>query len=278
MDVDEALGSCGGAARWKRLEPLVTRRGLSAAVRSGAVLNPAEGLYHLPGCARDVIAAAAVSGVRSCHSAAAAYGLDLIDPPAKPHVTARKGSRAEWRSAIVHRRTVRELDGCTDLQTTLLDCLTCLDRRFALVPVDSALRRGHLTTDDLEEMLDRLPRNDRRRSLLSMADPECGSPLETVGRVDLRDEGFAPLTQQVLEPAGRVDFLIAGWLIVELDGYETHATIGQFREDRRRSAELARHGMVCLRFTYDQVLRQREWFLATVRDTLRAGRPSAKSA
>jgi len=65
-------------------------------------------------------------------------------------------------------------------------------RRFALVPLDSALRLGRLSVDDLEEMIDRLPRNDRRRNLL-----------ETVGRVDLLDAGFSLQTQETVLPARR---------------------------------------------------------------------------
>lgn len=247
----------------------MTRRALAAAVAAGDLLRPAPGLYHVAGCPADVLAAVAVSGVRSCHSAATAWGLDLIDPPSAPHVTARRGSRAAWRGAVVHRRDVVDLDGCTDLATTLLDCLTCLPRRTALVPTDHALRSGRLSVEELGE----LRHNDPRWSLLGMADPECGSPLETVGRVDLLDEGFPVTTQQSFTRVGRVDFVIAGWLVVELDGFESHSSIGQFGEDRRRSVELSREGYVVLRFTYDTVLRHRDWFIASVRDTLRAGRP-----
>jgi very-short-patch-repair endonuclease len=70
-----------------------------------------------------------------------------------------------------------------------------------------------------------------------------------------------------------VDLLIDGWLVVELDGYETHGRIGQFAEDRRRDAELAAQGMVSLRFTFDQVVRNRSWFVQTVRATWTRGRP-----
>lgn len=273
MDPVDAVSRCGGAARFARLEPLVTRRSLQAAVTTGDLQRPAPGLYHLPGCPADVLAAAAVSGVRSCHSAASAWGLDLVDPPLTPHVTARRGSRSTFGRAVVHRRDVTELDGCTDLATTLLDCLRCLPRRFALVPVDHALRRGLVSPAELDDLRASLPRGDSRRALLGLADPRSGSALETVGRVDLLDEGFRVQTQQVLAPAGRVDFLIDGWLVVELDGYETHGRIGQFAEDRRRDAELAGQGLVSLRFTFDQVVRNRPWFLQTVRATWEQGPP-----
>jgi very-short-patch-repair endonuclease len=103
-----------------------------------------------------------------------------------------------------------------------------------------------VTLEDLHLRAKQLNRNDPRRPLVLLADPESGSALETVGRIDLLDEGYSLKTQQVREPAGRVDFLIVprkrevppGWLVVELDGYAFHASPAQFAEDRRRDAEL----------------------------------------
>ncbi|WP_369070283.1 DUF559 domain-containing protein [Kineococcus terrestris] len=271
MDALTALTECGGAARFARLERLVARRELAAAVRRGEVLRPAPGLYALPGCPADVLAATAVGGVRSCHTAATALGLDLVDPLGAPHVTARPGTRAVRAGAVVHRRDVADLDGCTDVLTTCLDCLRCLPRRTALVPVDSALRRGLLDVDDLLAAASRLNRRDPRRGLLRMADPASGSALETVARVDLLDEGYAVRTQRVLEPAGRVDLVVDGWLVVEVDGFAFHSSAGQRREDLRRDAELTRLGHVVLRFDWRQVVHQRSWWLGVVRDTHAAG-------
>jgi very-short-patch-repair endonuclease len=271
MDAVDALSSCGGAARQARLKHLVPRRALAAAVRAGEVLTPGKGLYSLPDCPRDVLAAAAVSGVRSCQSAAAAYGLDLVEPPVEPHVTTRRGSKQEWPRTVVHHRDVVDLEGLTDPLTTVLDCLTCLPRRCALAPADSALRRGLLTVEDLELAAKGMNRSDPRRALLARADPECGSALESVARMDLLDEGYDLRTQEFLSPAGRVDFLIDDWLVVEVDGYEYHAGRGPFAEDRRRDAELERRGFVVLRFTWAQILHDREWYLAVVQDTWARG-------
>jgi very-short-patch-repair endonuclease len=273
VDPVDAVAQCGGAARWARLSRRVPRRALASAVSAGELLSPGPGLYVLPGCPADVLAAAAVSGVRSCHSAAQALGLDLIGPPRRPHVTTRRGSRTTWPGAEVHHRDVVDLDGLTDPLTTVLDCLRCLPRRVALVPLDCALRRGLVSLEDLSVAAKSWNRRDPRRNLLRWADPDCGSALETVARVDLAGEGYALQTQQVREPAGRVDFLVDGWLVVEVDGFAFHADRVQFAEDRRRDAELARRGFVVLRFTFEQVLNRREWWLGVVRDVHERGRP-----
>ncbi|WP_380158896.1 DUF559 domain-containing protein [Kineococcus sp. R86509] len=266
MDADAAVGRCGGAARWDRLRHLTTADRLRTAVRRGVLRRPLPGLYALPGCPADVLAAAAVRGVRSCHTAATALGLAVVDAPPVPHVTAGRGSTTVWRAALVHRRDVTDLDGCTDVLTTVLDCLRCLPRRTALVPLDAALAAGRVSWEDLDLAAKGMNRNDDRRKLLAMADEKSGSPLESIGRYDLLEAGYSLQTQVVLDPAGRVDFLIDDWLVVELDGRRTHDDPVQFAEDRRRDAELTRRGFVVLRFTWTAVVRRREWWLQVVAD------------
>lgn len=91
--------------------------------------------------------------------------------------------------------------------------------------------------------------------------------------MDLLDEGYSLCTQRVLEPAGRTDFVIDGWLVVEVDGFTFHVGRGRRDEDLRRDAELRRLGFGVLRFSWDQVVRQREWWLEIVRAVHSAGRP-----
>jgi very-short-patch-repair endonuclease len=275
MDPLEALHECGGAARFECLRPKTSRRALRSAVAVGDVVRAARGVYATRDAHPDLVAAVALGGVRSCHTAAAALGLDLVDPPSRPHVTSPPGSRGTWPGTVVHRRKVRDLDGCTDPLTTVLDCLRCLPRRFALVPLDHALRRGLVTVTELQEAAARMNRNDPRRELVAMADPECGSALESVARVDLLDEGYHLRSQQVLEPAGRTDFVVDDWLVVEVDGFTFHSARERRDDDLRRDAELRRRGFVVLRFSWSQVVRQREWWLGVVRDVHTAGRPAA---
>lgn len=277
VDAVAAVESCGGAARAGRLRPLVPQRRLTAAVAAGELVRPRPGVYALPTCPPDLLAATALSGVRSCHSAAAALGLDVVGAPGRPHVTVPRGSSTTWPGVVVHRRDVVDLDGCTDPLTTVLDCLRCLPRRAALVPVDAALRQGLVSLQDLHRSAASMNRNDARRRLLPLVDPLSDSALESVARVDLHDEGFSFRTQRVREPAGRVDFLLQDWLVVEADGYEFHGGRAPFEEDRRRDAELARQGFVVLRFTFTQIVHHREWWLSVVRDTLALGPPAGRA-
>ncbi|MEZ0494383.1 hypothetical protein AB2L28_19270 [Kineococcus sp. TBRC 1896] len=107
---------------------------------------------------------------------------------------------------------MRDLDGCTDPLTTVLDCLRCLPPRFAL--------------EELQAAAAAMNRNDPRRRLVVWVDPECGSALESVARYDLLD------------------------------------------------VELRRLGLQVLRFSWEQVVRQRERWLRAVRDVHAQGRPA----
>ena len=53
-------------------------------------------------------------------------------------------------------------------------------------------------------------------------------------------------------------------VVVELHGYEWHKTRNAFEQDRRRDAQLARHGIRVLRFSWRQVTRQPELVAETV--------------
>jgi hypothetical protein len=66
-----------------------------------------------------------------------------------------------------------------------------------------------------------------------------------------------------------IDFAYPLLLIgIETDGYEPHASRGQWELDRRRDAALALLGWLILRFSYNDILRRREYVLATLAEAL----------
>ncbi|GAB7192369.1 hypothetical protein NUM3379_30780 [Kineococcus sp. NUM-3379] len=269
----QALQRLGGAARWSGLRGHVARGTLLAAVDRGDVLRPARGLYALPSCPPGRLAAVAAGGVVSCASAALAHGLDVVRTPGRVHVTAPRGSRLVWRGTVVHRRTVRDDGGRTDVLTTVLDCLRCLPPGEGIAVADSALRLGLLSRDDLVGAAGALGAGDARRDLLAATDPASGSCLESLTRWALVRDGFAVRSQVHVPDVGRVDLLVDDWLVVETDGFGFHADRASFRTDRRRDAELTRRGFVVLRFGFEDVVHRPDSLLAVVRDTHVRGRP-----
>jgi very-short-patch-repair endonuclease len=92
------------------------------------------------------------------------------------------------------------------------------------------------------------------------------------------DAGIHAEIQVVLAGIGRVDLLIDGWLIVEVDGAQ-HADPAQMRRDRARDAAAVRLGFRTVRLTYPDVVHSWPRSLATIRAALADGAPvGARSA
>jgi very-short-patch-repair endonuclease len=68
-----------------------------------------------------------------------------------------------------------------------------------------------------------------------------------------------------------VDFVIAGWLVVEADGYSYHSGRPEYRKDRNRANRLAELGMVLLRFTWEDLKFGPGRVLAQIARVLEAG-------
>lgn len=272
MDPVTALQQLGGAARAGDLRH-VARGTLLLAVRRGEVERPARGVFALPGCDRAHLAAVGVNGALTCGSAAGVLGLDLLQPSSTVHVRTGRGTELDWPRTLVHRRGVDRGERVVDALTAILDSASCLSLPDAVAMADSALRRRHLTQEDLDAAVAGMPAHDPRVRLVRATDDRSDSLLESVVRVELRQRGLSVGVQVLHDGVGRVDLLVDGWLVVELDGFAFHAGRGSYREDRRRDVELARQGRVVLRFTYEDVVRRRAWLVDAVVEVLALGRP-----
>jgi very-short-patch-repair endonuclease len=156
------------------------------------------------------------------------------------------------------------------LTTVLHDCAVCLPTEEAVAIIDSALVTGRI--QDLGQVVSAGPHESAVRRVVALVDPAAQSVLESVARVSLLLDGVRDLVSQVrIDRVGWVDLVVAGWLVIDLDGWAYHRDA--FHEDRRRDAELTRRGYVVLRFTYADLVSRRAWFLATVRETLDRGHP-----
>jgi very-short-patch-repair endonuclease len=72
--------------------------------------------------------------------------------------------------------------------------------------------------------------------------------------------------QVAIDGVGKVDFVVDGWLIIEADGKENHATSERRHKDLVRDAAASRLGYETLRFDYAQIIH--EW--QTVRQAILA--------
>jgi very-short-patch-repair endonuclease len=165
---------------------------------------------------------------------------------------------------------------------TVLDCALAPPQLDATVVADSALRAGDVTLDELEEATASLRgRREaaRARRVVEGCDPECGSVLESVQRVEMVLAGLDGFATQVVlrrSPVLRVDFCFAqARVVVEVDGARWHPDP---QRDRDRDNALAALGWRVLRFTWQQVVHDSATVIAVVRAALAAGRSTVHLA
>lgn len=211
-----------------------------------------HGVVALPGAAPDLVGAVLANGLLSCGSASTHHRLWRLHQPTTLHLLCRHGAA---KGIVVHRETVVPQDapwpvaGLTDV---LLHGLRCLPEVEAAIMVESALLQGRTTLDYLRG---HLPgnRNGAARKVLDLVDGTAGSPIEVVARLLFRSEGIFVQTQVALPGIGIVDFLLEGFLIVELDG-GTHLEPKQVKKDRLRNNASTLDGYAVLRYGYAQVV------------------------
>ncbi|WP_146361742.1 hypothetical protein [Arthrobacter yangruifuii] len=111
------------------------------------------------------------------------------------------------------------------------------------------------------------PRDWPIRKLLDTVRRTTASPLEVCARFHLLAAGFRIEEEVLLPGVGRVDFLIDGWLIVEIDGYAFHSGRVEYRKDRQRWNGSSSGGWITLRITAEMILHQPDEFVGLVMRT-----------
>jgi very-short-patch-repair endonuclease len=209
-------------------------------------------------------------GAALSHRAAAAlWGLRPAWRDYREVSAARSVKRV--RGVIVHRPrtiewTVERGIPVTTVSRTLVD--------IADVVTPRVLRAVLEQTEFLR--LDAAPvpipgRRGHGRLLATLAEL---APLVSMTRSEL-EARFLELCRRAGLPAPEVNTVIEGmevdfaWpearVAVETDGWEAHGTRTAFRRDRRRSAALALAGWTVLRFTYEDVVHDPGYVVATLR-------------
>jgi very-short-patch-repair endonuclease len=279
VSVVEVVIRQGGWATSGELVRATSRRALAAAVRCGDVTRLTRGIYGIPGLAADLAAAIAHDGVISHTSAAAGWRLPLLVSPPKPHITLPMNRNARsGPPAVLHWGAVASADRSrrrTSLLRTVLDCARILPFGEALAVADAALARGRMTPEELQAAAIAL-RGPGRPNAVQVAAAASGcseSFLESMLRSLLVSAGIDGFEPQVLVDLGglrvRVD-LGHRWarVALEAEGYEFHGSAGDFAADCRRYDDLVAAGWLVLRFTYQQVLGDPEWVVATIRSAV----------
>lgn len=266
------------------LRSVLTAEGIRWAVRAGRLRRVRRGVYRItgaPGIGGESVTAESVAvalgGVLSHLGSAVAHGLPLWRTPALVTVTVPVGSRVVAPAGVrVVRRALRpdEIDGNrTALARTALDCAAELPAMEALAVLDSALRDGALTREELLAAADRYrarrEARARARWFAVLADPQAVNPLESAGRALALEAGLAVQPQVWIgqgEVRGRADLVDRRRRIaLEFDGHEHHSSRADWARDVRRTTSFTVDGWLVLRFTWDDLRRRPGWTRRTMR-------------
>jgi very-short-patch-repair endonuclease len=267
-----ALG--GVATRDQILGAGVRGVDVSRAVSAGELVRVRRAHYALPDAPRDAVSAVRIGGRLGCVSALASYGVWTRSSSAVHVALPTNAARLRTNRALVPADEPLTSDRSlieAELHWTDIPFGARTDESAWRVPVERALAgiarcRPHAdVTAAFESALQLgLLGLDAARRLAEASRPERmppivlgghdGSGVETLLAIELRELGVPFIQQVPFDGVGFVDFLVAGRLVVETDGFAHHSDRAAFVRDRRRDEELLRRGIPTLRLPAADVI------------------------
>jgi very-short-patch-repair endonuclease len=274
MDPVSQLRLLGGTARVSDLLAVgYTKPRLHRAIEEGRISRLKHGLLTLPDGNLLIRHAVSNGGLLSCASAVKELGLWGLKDPEGPHLWVPHGRPVDYfrhagstAETVRHRGTLagnKRPGAYAPVLDVVLHALRCRPPLEALVIAESAVVKRKLRLHDLLSHLPG-PRNGPFRALLERVDSTAESPLETIARELFRKAGLRVESQVRIEGVGRVDLLIEGRVIVELDGFDFHWTRPMFRKDRHRNNAGMLRGHLTLRYVYEDLVFEPDTVVAQV--------------
>lgn len=204
---------------------------------------------------------AAQMGARvACVSAAKLRGLWVVDD-GRFHVTPRaRNAHASVDGlqppALMHW-TRNPIDPYGDLlalesvANMLMHVAKCQPLDFAVAVFDSAVRKGQILIQELEQLA--RVHGGRFRRVVGLTSTQADSGVETLTRVRLLQAGIEA-REQVKIDGHRVDLLVGERLVIQLDGKHHREDPVQVARDLAQDRRLKRMGYTVLRYSYAEVV------------------------
>ena len=250
----------------------VTPSHLRTAIRRGAVVRAARGLYLCSHADRDQRDAAAAHGRISCLSALRRAGvwagidrsLHLQLPAhasgARPDF-ARGGRPIRYHWAHPRFPGAAQRSWLVAPMEAVWQAIHCLDEEHAIACLESAVHEGFLTIDQVRELCGHAPA--RLAGGIQELEFSSGSGLETIVRRRLRHAGYSVVAQVRLHGIGDEDLVVEDCVAIETDGEKWHGP-DRFSADRIRDLKTEALGRRSIRLTHDQILYEWETTLAAI--------------
>lgn len=276
------LRRLGGTATLDELLRFTTEHQVRTAVRAGALVRAARGVYVLPGLPEAFAAAARCRGTVSHETAARQLGLQTLLPPRAVHVTAARGAKPpSLPGVVVHRAVVRPEElhrEVTGHVRTVVDCAATLPFREALAIADSALAARPDLARDLVEAAERRRGPGRQRVLrvVRQASGLAANPFESALRAIALEAGltgFVPQYPVVTKRLGTVHVDLgdpALRIALEADSFAWHGSREALASDCFRYAEVERTGWLVVRFAWEHVMFEWDWVAEVLLDVTTA--------
>lgn len=278
-NVVTAITRCGGIADAGTLIRVTSRHAVAKAVQRQVIVRDSRGRYALPTAEVGIRTANRLSAVMSHTSAAAHWGWEMKDVPARPTIIVPRNRKvsAEVRSGV--DVFWRPLPGgpigpvaVTSPAQTVLDCARSLPFDSALAIADSALRHRSVTRAELISAHALFRGHSRQHVLrvLQCADPRADNPFESVLRAIALDVPGLRLVPQVeIRTVGRrivrpdlVDVELR--IVAEADSFAHHGSRKALMTDCARYDNLVADGWAVLRFAWEQVMHRPAWVRSTL--------------
>jgi very-short-patch-repair endonuclease len=272
MEILDYLKRAGGVARSAQLlDGGFSRRDLLRLKEFG-VTQPRRGVFALPDCDPSLRAAIRHNGRLSCASAAAHYGLWLRQPPERLHLACNHGHG----NGFVRHRTVR-FQGhphmpIAAVEDVALHALGCLASPASIAMATSAIRLHGVPRELLADQL-RADRSGTALRALREIDMRAESIVEVDAQHLFRTNGISYEAQVFIPGIGRVDFLLDGFLIVEIDGFAFHSQRADMHRDRDRNNASTVKGFAVLRYMPEHIWFNPDRVAAEIRAVLAARQP-----
>lgn len=225
----------------------------------------------LPDCKPEIAAAIRHNARVTCASAASHYGLWLRDAPLQHHLACNHG---HGRGFIRHRTSRFEGDSTLPLaalEDVVLHALACLPHPASTAMATSAMRLHGVPLELLKSQL-KADRSGPSRAVLRQLDLRAESIVEVDAHYLFRINGLAFETQVQLPGIGRVDFLVEGCLIVEVDGFAFHSSRASMLNDLNRNNAAAVNGYAVLRYMPEVIWFEPERVISEIQAVLRRRR------
>lgn len=267
MDLAEHLTILGGAATRAVIVERCGRRAFDTAVRDGTLVRLARGRYGTPGATKSVRTAIRWGGVVSWRSAAQRHGWGQRQVPERADVTFPRNHhlpREARKHLVPHYADLPDEDvedGVTTKRRTLVDCIRNLPVIESLPIVDSALRAGDFTYEDIQAIAFAMKGRGRARAreVAALASEKPANAFESTLRgIAVQVPGLSVLPQVEVQAGGRAlhpDLYDAALgLVVEAESFEWHGRKAALSRDCWRYNAFVLAGKVVIRFSWRQVI------------------------